>query len=348
MPGNYTLYFFMLVMLVMGTVNMILLKFQHMQTAPMTPDGPAVPFDHPWLQAGLMMVGELLCLPIYLCTRTAEDVERAKKMPARVFLLPCVCDLIATALLCTGLAFVAVSVAQMCRGTVVIFVCAMSVVFLGRRQHCFHIVGVALVAIGIGIVSSAALRLDSPDAEGVHKLAIGICVCVFAQIFQAAMFVCEEMIMSRYVCQPLQVVGMEGLFGVGISAVLLSLLHPLGYANTPGAIHQMYSFPLLFVSVLGSMLATAIFNFAGATVTKASSAVSRTTIKISSTILIWLVELSLGWNTFSLLQFIGFIFVASGTLLYNRIVIIPELESAPEAEVLKGTGLRQGSRMTKV
>merc|ERR1719460_973842 len=132
----------MLLMLMMGTLNMIMLKFQHMQLVPMTPGGEPQHFDHPWLQAALMMVGELLSLPIYLCTRSAEDAQTSQRTPKWVFLVPCCCDLTATALLCMGLAFVAVSVAQMCRGTIVIFVCAMSIVFLGRRQYSYHLVGV--------------------------------------------------------------------------------------------------------------------------------------------------------------------------------------------------------------
>jgi len=128
-PETYKLYFFMLLMLCMGTVNMLMLKYQHMQLAPMRPGGEPQHFDHPWLQAAFMMVGELLCLPVYLCLRSAEDVISSERTPKWIFLIPCCCDLIATALLCMGLAFIAVSVAQMCRGTVIIFVCAMSYIF---------------------------------------------------------------------------------------------------------------------------------------------------------------------------------------------------------------------------
>ena len=76
------------------------------------------------------------------------------------------------------------------------------------------------------------------------------------------------------------------------------------------------------------------FNFAGATVTQRSSAVARSTIKISSTILIWVVELAMGWNSFSFMQLAGFILVALGTLLYNRIITLPWLASPSECERL--------------
>jgi drug/metabolite transporter (DMT)-like permease len=331
MAGTYVLYGFMLLMLAMGTINMVMLKFQHMQLAPMTPGGEPEHFNHPWLQAGLMMAGEFLCLLVYFCTRSAEDALTFTQTPKWIFLLPCCCDLVATALLCMGLALVAVSVAQMCRGTVIIFVCAMSYVFLGRRQKPHQLIGVGLVVVGVALVALAALQQHSGKGSvftSSSSLLAGISLCVFAQVFQASMFVYEEKIMSQYTVAPLQVVGMEGLFGVFISALILACLQPLGHANTPGAFHQMKSSPVLLASVFGSMIAVAIFNFAGATVTQKSSAVARTTIKISSTITIWLAELAFGWNTFSHLQLAGFVFVAAGTVIYNGIVELPFIEPA--------------------
>merc|ERR1719333_1824317 len=127
----------------------------------MTPGGKSVHFDHPWLQAGLMMVGECICLIAYFCTRTEEDARIFQRTPKWIFLVPCCCDLVATALLCMGLSFIAVSVAQMCRGTVIIFVCAMSYVFLGRRQKPHQLIGVGLVVVGVALVSLAALQQQS-------------------------------------------------------------------------------------------------------------------------------------------------------------------------------------------
>jgi len=324
----------MLLMLAMGTLNMLLLKFQHKQMAPMIAGGKPEHFDHPWVQAGLMMCGEFLCLIVYFCTRTEEDAVNFRKTPKWIFIVPCCCDITATALLCMGLAFIAVSVAQMCRGTVIIFVCSMSFLFLRRRQTRQQLTGVALVLVGIVIVAVAAMRQAAPgDATMVStssKLVTGISLVIFAQIFQASMFVYEEKIMSQYIVAPMQVVGMEGLFGIFISALILACLFPFGHSNPAGALHQIKSSPALMMSVLAAMCATALFNFAGATVTKMSSAVARTTIKISSTITIWMAELALGWNTFNLLQLGGFVFVAVGTLIYNGIVVLPLAEAKGE------------------
>jgi len=326
--SQLTLYIFMMGMLVMGAVNMLMLKFQTMQKVPMIPGGPPEDFHHPVLQAGLMMIGEVICLPVYYCLRQQE--APAKKAPPWVFLVPCCCDLTATTMMCTGLVYAAVSVAQICRGSVVVFVCLLSFIFLGRRQQVYQVAGVALVTAGIGCVSSSVM-FGSTDSNSSNVL-LGISFCIFSQVFQASMFVYEEKIMSQYTAEPLQVVGMEGLFGVCIAAALILILSPLGYVNLPGALHQISSSRTLMLSIIGSMCAVAVFNACGANITKRSSAVARTTVKMSTTILIWFVELAAGWNTFRMLQLLGFMMVAMGTLVYNRIVVVNFFEPLPEAE----------------
>lgn len=344
MTGNsspYVLYCFMLVTLIAGTLNMVLLKYQYMLEIPTKPGGKVEHFDAPWLQAGFMMVGEVSLLFIWLCTRSKESTEAASKVPKWVFVIPCSCDLIATALMCMGLSYIAVSVVQMCRGTIILFVCGMSVVFLGRRQHPFHLAGVAVLFIGILLVASSAFYnpLEGGSTTPVGgNMALGIFLVVFGQFWQACMVVYEEKIMTNYHIEPLYCVGMEGFFGILICTALLIGFHFIlpGYQNTPGHFYQLSQSAALIASVIGSFIAVAVFNYSGATITQKASATARTTIQLSSTITIWMVELSVGWAQFNALQLFGFFFVAAGTVLYNRIVVVPFLEPAIEATALKG------------
>merc|ERR1719201_715809 len=97
----------------------------------------------------------------------------------------------------------------------------------------------------IGIFFVSLSQLIDPQTGAVSAMPkhmiMGISFCIFAQVFQASMFVYEEKIMSKYPVRPLQVVGMEGLFGIIIAVCLLFALHVLGYADTPGAFYQMRS-----------------------------------------------------------------------------------------------------------
>merc|ERR1719281_908830 len=103
-----------------------------------------------------MMIGELLCLIAFFMTvrKTAAHVAgaaagAAASVPNWIFLVPTCCDWTATTLVNMAYLMLPASVIQMTRGSMVIFTCAFSMVFLKRRQHWFHLVGVALVVCGI-------------------------------------------------------------------------------------------------------------------------------------------------------------------------------------------------------
>merc|ERR1719316_1246292 len=119
---------------------------------------------------------------------------------------------------------------------------------------------------------------------------------------------------------------MEGTFGIIFGVILLGFLNVMKYENTGGAIYQIsHSTPLL-VAVVGSIFSIAFFNFSGVTVTQQASAVARSTIDVSRTIIIWAFELAMGWNSFNFLQLAGFVGVAVGAMLYNRLIVISFLE----------------------
>lgn len=345
---------FMALMLLSGSCNTIFMKFMVMQKVPTGPGAPATGFNHPYFQSLLMMIGEFLCLIAYFATRERgqeKNIVQQKSAPKLIFLVACLFDWTATTLVNMAYGFIAASIVQMTRGAIVIFTCLLSVVFLGRRQQTYHKVGVFLVFAGITLVSMSVFINpdvhpvvgDAKEAAAAAKLAeatmhgkvMGIALCICAQIFQASMIVYEEKIMSQYVTAPLQVVGMEGSWGIGVGVILLAILNPLGYENTPGAVYQMqHSRPLMF-AVVASIFSIALFNYAGVTVTKQASAVARSTIDVSRTIVIWAVELALGWNSFNMIQLTGFVILALGTLIYNHILVVPALEPGKEKNHLE-------------
>jgi len=119
-------------------------------------------------------------------------------------------------------------------------------------------------------------------------------------------------------------------FGV----VILSVLNATGTESTPEAIYQMRHSGPLTLAIIGSIFSIAFFNFSGVTVTHRASATARSTIDVSRTIIIWAVELAVGWNKFNVLQLVGFVIVALGTLIYNRLIVIKALEPSLEASPL--------------
>jgi len=282
-----------------------------------------------------MMIGEFLCLFVYYAQSRDQNFNFTE-VPKSIFAVACIFDWTATTLVNMAYVCIPASVVQMTRGAIVIFTCLLSVLFLGRRQYKYHIVGVTFVVLGITLVSlstffnpATGVSADASVSAATWTKVFGISLCLGAQVFQASMLVYEEKILSKYTLPPLLVVGMEGLFGIIFGLMLLTFLNVMRLENAHVAYYQMsHSTPLL-CAVIGSIFSVAFFNFSGLTVTQKASAVARSTVDVSRTILVWAIELSLGWNSFNTLQLAGFFVLALGTMIYNRLLVFSFLD-APE------------------
>lgn len=109
-----------------------------------------------------------------------------------------------------GLLWVPVSVYQMLRGSLVLFVGLFSVIFLHRRLPLEQwlslfvvMLGIAIVGLSNAISSPAGGGDEAENKEDVAKAVLGAALVLFAQIFTASQFVIEEKIMTRYSLAPL-------------------------------------------------------------------------------------------------------------------------------------------------
>ncbi|KAH9901202.1 hypothetical protein C8Q73DRAFT_234430 [Cubamyces lactineus] len=364
-------------MLITGSSNSLWSKWQDMQCVENCDDpNPAhhVLYEQPVWQTLQMFLGEMLCFlpviftwlrsrrhsqPVRLPSDSEEEPAAGAKaeMPQqhlhgwKVFLLwfPAACDLTGTTLMNVGLLYTPVSIYQMTRGALVLFVGVLSVIFLRRRLWLYQWISLITVMAGVSLVGlSGSMVKDavkepavnvfdesSPAEPGeepeVTKVLVGVFFILFAQIFTAAQFVIEEKIMNRYSVAPLVAVGYEGLFG----AVSIVLAMPLlaRYASVspffdlPRGWHQMVDTPTVLWSGLVIALSISLFNFFGLSVTRHVSATARSLTDTCRTLSIWIVSLGLGWEVLlwpiSLLQVAGFALLVYGTFLFNSLVNPP-------------------------
>ncbi|KAF8344168.1 uncharacterized protein EI90DRAFT_53336 [Cantharellus anzutake] len=149
-----------------------------------------------------------------------------------LFWIPAACDLTGTTLMNVGLLYTPVSIYQMTRGALVLWVGLFSVMFLRRHLWLYQWLSLLTVMAGVSLVglSGSLAKNDAPNSsEGIHQLLarmmssegtsepatvfVGILFVLFAQIFTATQFVVEEKIMHVYSVHPLLAVGYEGAFG---------------------------------------------------------------------------------------------------------------------------------------
>merc|ERR1712226_1207421 len=73
---------------------------------------------------------------------------------------------------------------------------------------------------------------------------------------------------------------------------------------------------------VGMACSIAIFNVCGISTTKYATAAQRSTIDTSRTVIIWIMSVALGLESFHYQAIFGFVALTFGTLLYNEIIVI--------------------------
>lgn len=301
-------------------------------------------------------------------TSPAQSLPPQQLDGKRVFWLaiPACCDLLATTMMNVGLLLVPVSVFQMVRGAIVLFVGFFSVTFLKRKLGKKQWIGLVTVFGGVFIVGLSAMLSSSSSEKpssgqtgnndshsssssashnkGGLQATIGVALILVAQLFSATQFVVEEFILEKYAMEPLKVVMWEGLFGTSIT-VFGSLSIAYVFMNSESRHDSMFNLSkglgqlveikaLLFSSLL-ILIMMSTFNVTGMTVTRLISATSRSTIDTSRTVGIWLVSLLIGWETFQILQLAGFLLLVYGTLLFNGIISKDKQEYSSKESALE-------------
>jgi len=337
--SRLVVYLFMIGMLISGTLNTIFTKGMDI-----------LGFKHPYFQCMSMFFGEFLCLSYYFAIVTVRKRNKQadheslipENQPPRtglhakvgdmIFAIPAFFDLCASTLNMIGLVLSAASVYQMLRGFVIVVVAVYSVIFLKRTLYRHQITGVILTIAGITLVGMASVLYKASTAENPF---VGVLVLLASQFFAGGVWVIEEKFLSDIVIDPMKVVGIEGLSGLAYFALILPILNLIpctndsfcshGYVeNSINAFKELGNAELLFL-MLGSLFALSMLNWTGVSTTKYGSALARSTIDTSRTLLVWIVDIIVGWETFIPLQLAGFLLLTTGTILYNEIYVPPIL-----------------------
>jgi len=324
-------------MLFSGTINTISSKYQDTFDVKGLPENDKHKFEHPAVQTLCMFFGESLCLLVFFITTYRSNRQRMytpvdvkapstqRKFPIWTFLIPSMCDMTGSTLMYIGLVLTYPSVYQMLRGMIVVFTGLFSMIFLKRRLYTHHWIGMASIIAGTLVVGVSSVIYGS-HSQAKDPL-LGDILVVAAQLVAATQMVVEEKFVGKYNVPPLQVVGNEGAWGVGVTATILFLLYwipPIRKIdNSLDAVLQIYHGHLLVVALLASIFSIAFFNFFGISVTKQLSATHRTTIDATRVFLVWIYSLIVGWEHFVWLQLVGFVVLLFGTTLFNEIFRLP-------------------------
>jgi drug/metabolite transporter (DMT)-like permease len=250
------LYLVMLGMLLTGTANTILTKWQNGMvglTSPPAWDAPKEDplrpskFTHPYYQSANMFLGEMLCLVLYGAKMLYQRRQRDLGMPTPMspgaqaagtvqlktdinpllLAIPAAFDMIGSTLMNVALTMIPASVYQMLRGMIIIVTAVMSILFLKRKLFRHHWSSVGVIFLGVALVGLAAVLESQKEGNSSEIKPLGLVLLVIAQLFSGGLLIVEEKLLGDYYLDPLKVVGLEGVWGFLMTVILLPIFQQI-------------------------------------------------------------------------------------------------------------------------
>jgi hypothetical protein len=170
-------------------------------------------------------------------------------------------------------------------------------------------------------------------------------------IFNGFFYAYEQFLFKKHSINPMQMVGFEGIFGMTIILVIVTILSFIpchfgdktcvfdnkdqAYIELPSVfLTELFDHIWLLIMIVLGLSSLAVYNFNGLKITKMFDALTRSLLNITKTSVIWVVgiiitlaangdadfkieSLNIGVN---LVKAVGFGVIITGTLIYNKLI----------------------------
>ena len=307
-----------------------------------------VGFQHVFILMLILYIDQVCALIYYYLIENKKEENEDNKpqfqyyqsIPSIIF------DFFGSSLAFFGLALLPGSICQMLRGALLIFTYILSVIFIKNSHNMNHYLGMFLTIIGLIIVGLA---------EGLKKTSNlgttigGIILTVIGQFFTAIQFVYEENLTKKYQCKITKVIGFQGIFGIFLMIIVLPILDSINCGegktdfirnvctkdengvwsleNFVFALKQLKnSKKLIWLSLLYAV-GDLGYNLTGITIGKEATSTARAIAENMKILLIWIFFLfpfnPINYREkFNWIQFIGYLMLLFGNLIYHEIIVI--------------------------
>ena len=275
--------------------------------------------------------------------------KTAKKPPVPsnlIFAISAGCDLLGSILSLFGLIYLSSSLYQMMTGFLLVLICLWSKILLKYNIYRHHILGIGSLILGL-ILVGLSVKFISKNNDKIKHPIIGTLLVIFAQFFSSFGYIVQEKIIKTYDVHPLQLVGYEGLWGIIVFTFLLIIFQfiPCNNWGIEGDIctindndkyhledsifsfRQIWEKKSILILFIFYIISIFLYNVVGINITKLVSSTSRAVADNARIVFVYLFFFIFGpegtKETFDLIQFIGFLFLIIGTLIYNEIIVLP-------------------------
>jgi len=348
-------------MVIFGSAITLVKKAQNESSAH-DKEGNYVPFKHAWLQTTIMSLGECVCIMGFFYFLWSDrkhkslsgiqtepflsygpSVDVKPRYQHRCFqwslLPPSAVKVFASGILGVGLIYTKASIWQMLGGSFFIFKMISSNFCYGKRPEPYHYVVFTCTFIGIVFVAAAGV-LEGETGDAVF----GIVCTLLGQFVLAVWLSMEEKLLKDRNFHPMNVLGMEGFFGLLLMICIVLPVttalpqYPLGDTNLGRVFHDnVFDGLYMMRNNLNILYFGIVYFFSTTAYSTLRTYIERRMTPIHKALfeplhmaIIWCVELlipAVGLaefgerNTYySFLEFGGFLLLLTGSLIANKVV----------------------------
>jgi len=235
---------FIVGLLLFGTTTAITAKIWY-QTCALGFEGKRM-FNRPWWESMTMFLAMSMSMLFHCCLRCCKTKDKSQNVQwllkeykveekwsgpptwklCLYIMIPALLDLLATTLSGIGLLWVDASVYQMLKGSIMVFSVILSICCLGKKLKVYHWYGVVFCVIAVVLVGTATIEgAHESNRTNLTLQMFGVGLIILSQFIQAMQIVFEEMMLKDYRASALLIVGMEGIWGVILMSIFLTVLY---------------------------------------------------------------------------------------------------------------------------
>lgn len=306
-------YALMAAFLTVGTANVLLKDGLVQPLPPVYVHGIAYTnFHYPLLWNCITFLGMSICMPLYHLSRADANDAVEPSVPWRVLVLAVALHWTALFLVNAAYGTVEGSCLQVLRGSKLVFTSGLLSVVFGERQQAHQWMGVAVASLGMMIVSkSIVAQTDLRTTTGVMGQVL------FSEFLRSILYVYQSKVMKRYQIPALYLTGALGLIGSLFSVFVIVVASGCNRWTLPLVVYNQLSQSSSLCLIVGAfMVVVGLFELTGIAIGR-RSAVTRAMLELCRPGVCWAVELTFGWDTFTVIRAVGYVALTAGTLVYE-------------------------------
>jgi len=313
-------------LLAAGTATSLVASYSLNETAPPCDSCDPEKFSSVFVMLLIQFIAEFLCLPIHYagiffrnrCAKTAlmpDSSEPAKKRsPFYWWILIGTIEATGCTAQIYAYMFASISLTQLIMNFTMLVAAFLSLAIFRIALRIHNYIGVAACCVGVTVSGVSAILSDD---SGTSLAWLGVMLAIFTAFMLALQLTLEQRVLTTFLCHPLEGAGYEGIVGLVISGFVLLTTELVGYEKPSRVFYQFSQNTGLLMAQLSNIIILLVFKAASLVISQKASGLLVSLLYVTRSVIVWIVEVSIGWVLFSGVTVVGILFILFGIVCFN-------------------------------